>query len=103
MSMKYIEKVMMWKGIRFVKNWLHDQGKWLSYLASIVYIGISAWFVLQIPGMSVMAVVYSLLFGVAAVAVLLVVTTILAFIIPDSWVDNIILGIDKLNSYKGGF
>ncbi len=103
MSMKYAEKVMMWKGIRFAKNWLHDQGKWLSYLASILFIAISAWFVLQIPGMSVMAVVYSLLFGVAAVMAVLVVTIILAFIIPDSWVDNIILGIDKLNSYKGGF
>jgi len=101
--MKYIEKAMMWKGIRFVKNWMHDQGKWLSYLASILFIVISAWFVLQIPGMSVMAVVYSLLFGVVSVLAAHLLVIGLAAIVPRDWVYYTLNTIKRLNSYKGGF
>ncbi len=94
----------MGKVIRFITNWMHEQGKWLTYLASAIVMGVSIWFTSQIPGMSAIVVVYGLLVGGVLVVAIHLMIILLEAVIPEAWLYKILVTTRKIkNSIKGGF
>ncbi len=102
---KYKIPWFAWKIINPIREWLHRLDPIVSVVVSILTIVYTAYITWLIPGMTLLAVFYSLLVLVVALTLWSFIIPILSYIIPEDWVDRYVAWDIKLkkNLKKGGF
>jgi len=91
-----------WNIINPIREWLHTTNKWISLLVSILSVAYPVYVVCTIPGITVMAVVYGLLFIAVALLIITELIVLLSNTIPMGWLEKYMEFDRKFKSYKGG-